>query len=384
MRCLVLIFVLIAKVASAQQAPQVDNVMDRVSDRLPDIRAGLANLETAPETGDFWTTGQDDIQADLDQILDEIIAIIVGEDFVATRGQLFELDDQIADAELQLEEMRIARITASPSPQELSLIDRALWRSVTPDSQEDYDLRIASTSEQIETLTVARNRIIGEFRRRLSEQYEIDLSVEQARAILYQINGSSIAEAAISVSVLGQIEQRLAEIRTSTSNDEILRRYYGLAAALRLVAVRLHERHLIQYEQDWLPALESLDADQQQLIANTQIATDAEQDADRRRAYENNLTIQQAVADVIVDYRNILLERKEIVIVRLEDARGDAALAVNTLRTLENAALLFDQFSWHEDEFRSLLSIPSADLIPLDDAEVSENYLDLSRQMLGS
>src|SRR5690606_21258117 len=138
----------------------------------------------------------------------------------------------------------------------LGPVDWALRRNFASGSRQAIDADIAEKDRRKQVLGTESSALIGDFRRQLLELYAVPLTDVQARSLLYQINGSSIVEASITYAVLQQIQARLAEIRATTNNEEIHRRYYGLAAALSLVAVRLHERHLAQYTEDWLPRID--------------------------------------------------------------------------------------------------------------------------------
>lgn len=369
--------------AQSPAAPHTNAVVSRLSDELPNIRNYILEMETSPTEGRFQRT-QQDVQDDLDELLDEIIDLIVGTDYDVNRERLFKAEEEINTLELEIDELRIQRIDASPSPAELSLVDRAMQRTYAPGSIEDIDATITTKQARLAELRGQANTILREFRQIMAESYGLDLDNDQARALLFQINGSSISEVVIVYSVFQQIEARLAEIRATTSNDEILRRYYGLAATLRLVTVRLHEAHAIQYSQNWIPAIIELRQEQAALMTETELALDVETNEARIGGYENNLMIQQEVDAVMADYEELLLERQTNVQERLDEAQRDAAFAINSLKTLENAAILFEQFSRSDSEFQALTQIQNSELIPLDDEEVRENYLDISRQMMGS
>lgn len=383
-----ILFTITISVASAEaaNAPQVDEVIERLSKRLPSIRNNLSELETNRREKSVLRRDLRNIQRDLDKTLDEIIELMVGKDYAKNRKRLFEASDRIAEIEVAIDELRILHLGApvSPPPDELGWVDWTLRRDFPPGSKEAIAAEIEDKTEELRLLKGDELRIVNGFLDRMRVNYDLELTEDQARAVLYQINGSSIVEAAITFSVFQLIETRFAEIREATANDAILRRYYGLAAALRLINVRLHDRHLAQYADDWLPAIESLAADHRKLISETENALAVESNAKRIDAYRNNLKIQTNVSTVIDDYHSLLLERKNFVHTKMQDAEGDAQLAINTLKTLENAAILFDQFSWSDEQFQGLMDIKNAKLIPLSDADISNNYLDLSRQMTGS
>ena len=84
---------------------------------------------------------------------------------------------------------------------------------------------------------------------------------------------------------------------------------------------------------------------------------------------------------MMMDYSTLLSQRKAVIEKRLIESQKDARLAINTLKTLENAAILSEQFRISDEEFRSMVQIENADLIPLDDEEIFQRYVDISKQM---
>ena len=93
---------------------------------------------------------------------------------------------------------------------------------------------------------------------------------------------------------------------------------------------------------------------------------------------------RELVAEVIDAYRAMLLEREALTRDGLEVARADAAVALNTLKTLEAAVSLQSQMLWSSSEFESLMEISPPELIPLDDEEMFHRFLDVSRELATS
>ena len=68
----------------------------------------------------------------------------------------------------------------------------------------------------------------------------------------------------------------------------------------------------------------------------------------------------------------------------LKVAQADADVALNTLKTLEAAVSLQSQMLWSSSEFESLMEISPPELIPLDDEEMFQRFLDVSRELATS
>ena len=382
-----IIFMLLPSAAITQTDRDMFNPSPIISQALKDldsIRTLLAEVQNLDENPGRFRRSRSHAQRDLDNMLDSLVVLIVGESYAKARKDILHSEALIIDLEKKVDELNIERLTAPASEEKKSKIDSILMREFSPGSREDIDVRISKITEQIEKLRENRFKIEGEFRDFLLKNYGIMLTTDQVRAVLYQINGSSIVEAAITYSVLQSIETRLGEIRSSIANQETLRRYYGVAAIMRLIKVRLHERHLHDYSDAWIPALQSFEKENNVLILETQNLITKTRQPEALNMLRNNLIIQNRVSEVVDEYRKILMAREAIVKERLIYAISEAEVAINTLRTLDNALIIFEQFSDNEVEFQALMEVDSNQLIPLDQEEMIEDFLSISRALAGS
>ncbi len=355
-------------------------VLENLSDNLAEMRELLDEKENAAEST-LFTRGKEDVQEDLNDYLDEALEFLVSEAYPNARERIIGLDAEMLILQARLNEMQVELIDAQPSSEVEGLVDKVLLREFASGSSEWLTREIGATQENIQENKDLQTRIVKEFSSTLSEQYGIDINREEARSLLYQVNGSSIVESLVFFKTLKIIENRIGEIRSTSPGDAVMRKYYGLAAILRLVAARLHAVHLEQYDSKWLPSVEALYQEHRELIEETEFALDGATNSQRRLIYENNLKIQEDIAEVIDDYRDMLQKRRDLTRERLREVELDAAVAINTLKTLESAAILFEQFISNSAEFEALSKVRTDDLIPLDDSEIFEHYLDISRKL---
>lgn len=353
-------------------------------DDLDNIRDLVEKLNLAPEDGGVFKNGKSDFQDDINDYLDQIIRSILGDIYPNFRDELLQVDQKIDELEVQRDELELEKVNAPTSDEIIGSIDKLMQREFAKGSKESIAADIESQNAKISSLKANRQAIVHDFKNILRNEFGIDLPTRQVESLLYQVNGSSIIETSMIYRVLQTINDRLAKVRSETSNDEILRRYYGVAAVMRLMTVRMHQQHLQQYTEIWIPAIDELSRDNDDLIGKTQDFLENSDSQSRRLGYESNLNVQLKVEEAISDYRQLLIDRKVTTEKRLTDAVSDANLAINTLETLDQAALLFDQFSNQAEEYNSLISIENDTLIPLDDEEMQQNYLDISRQLAAS
>ena len=333
-------------------APLISEVLED----LDEIKLLVDELHSTDPNSRWFSRSRVDIQEDLDVYLDALISHIVDIDYGEAREKLLSADVRISEINRLMDDIRIELINARPSAEIITRVDSLLMRDLAPGSREALEARLADLEQEVSTLQREMRATEQDFARLLSSQYDIDLSIEQVRSVLYQINGRSIVEASVAFSVLQSVEARLGEIRVAATSQETLRRYYGVAAIMRLISVRIHELHLQDYRQTWLPSLDRFETQNMELIIETQdLIEEATSEAAINRL-NANLRIQEQIERVIEDYRRILVRRQRIEEQRFEAASEDATLAVNTLRTLSQAAILFDQFSWPQDESNALMS----------------------------
>ena len=379
---LVLAALMVAAAPVWAEGRDVAPVIQGIEDDLDTIRGIIADMDEAPATSMPLLSDKADYREDLNRQLDRVLGLVLGDLYDESREALFALDEERERIDAGIAELRIDRITAPRSADVVGLIDQTLNR-FAPGSIEAIDAEIALIEAQREELERRRASLLRGFADRLLAEHGVEITREEAEAALYQVNGVTIVESAMAFEVVRRIEERLREIQGVTEDDSVLRRYYAVAAVTRLLVERLYERHLREYEEEWLPKLAEIEARNDALIAETEGAI-AGADEARRPIYEGNLRVQQQVAEVVDAYRAMLLEREELTRAGLKVAQADADVALNTLKTLEAAVSLQSQMLWSSSEFESLMEISPPELIPLDDEEMFQRFLDVSRELATS
>lgn len=300
-----------------------------------------------------------------------------------SRKRLLEFDKAIAKGQEERSELFISRDMATPGG-EPSLFDRALQRSAPKGSKENFEIRIEKLEKEIEGIQEKREALIESFRQQLFDDYGVELATKQVEAALYQLNGTAIVEAAVVGKLLLEVEKRLRDVLSKEIDQAVARKYYGIAAINRLIIARMHEKHLHSYENDWLPKLDSFDENNKQETAIIKETLRKKMSDANKNVMQSNLKWREEIADVIKSYRMILSSRQKTTEKSHEQAREDAEVALQTLKTLETASQIGVLYGESSAEFDALMQVKAPDLMPLDDDKLLEHFLVMSREMHGS
>lgn len=352
---------------------------------FPSIRTTIEDIDSAPETSSpLWpfTRNRDSYAADLNEYLDDAISLLLPKDLINFRTEFTRIDsdlDLLREAKSNFEANRaLGRApkadTSGLETKIRSVLGSRLSELVFGDDLVDLDT-------QIRELKAQRSKLVHTFRDSLENEFGTILDLKQCEALLYQANGNDLLGAIAVARRLTEIEGRIRTVLLNSNTDittKVRVKYYGLALIVRLTVERLTERHLRNYDEKYLPALAELEEDNIRIRReNIRLLSELE---DRRHVEHNIRTLDKARA-AIDKYRAVLKRKRKAVNRMLKDAARDAKVARSTLRTLEHAISVGDIASRALAEFHSLSQVSAADLLPLDDEKLYEDYLDISRSL---
>ncbi len=373
--------------------PRASDLLRHLRDELPAIRDTLRDRDAAPDRS--WFGGKGSFQDDIDGYLDEALDLVLPRTYRAARDRLTGIDrliveKQKAQAALKLDMTLAPEAAAAPPAEEAGPLD-GIGRLFTgeekgPATREDLAQEIAALEAEIAALRAERQQVIDGFRRTLAESYQLQLDGRQAEALLYQVNGGDLVDAVAVASILTDLEGQLRGILADASATvpEVREQYLGVAVLTRMIIARLQAQHLQHYDDRYLPALDELKAENRRIRQESEKVLAEAGTPDHRAAVEANIRILDQVEGAIDLYRNVLVERRDKTAIALRAAEQDARVAMNTLNTF-SVAMNFDAVvTGSIREFAALSELTAPDLLPLDDSQMYQQFLDISRQLPGS
>jgi len=384
----VLVLITVPTVVIAQRDTAASDLIEHLLDNFDNFQNDLAELKDAEKEEDsLWKTltwsDAKTYEENLNKLLDDALDLIATDLHERWIEEIDRIERDLIKARDLREELIDARGNAS-SGQELRLQDKILGREHVPGSLEDIRARLAEVESDIDTNDERRARAVSDFANELRSDYGIELNDNEAAAVLFGVNGELIVESAVVLNVMVEIEHQLQAKYDSDISQETARNYYGIAAVTRMIHFRMLTRHVEDYESKWFRGLDQINEEATELLLEARRQLDnPELQNSNRLIYENNKRTNERIIDIIEVYR-VWLEKWR------DRARDDQKLAEesynaakHTLFTLgllnELQGLSFDFYG----DFQALDSIDMPELIPLDDKELFEDFLDISRQLAG-
>ncbi len=348
---------------------------------VSDIRRLLAAIDKADPGAGWVTNGKDDYQAKLNGELGDLLDVFTGTAYQDARGQLVQADAAMVQGQDRLDRLKNDLRLAPAGNGHLTLADRAMLRDAASGSENAIKAEIAAVTATVAKAKQARLGIIADFTKLMNDRFGAALTEDQATALLYQVNGASIVQSRIVFETIAALEQFLRDGLDATSSPVALQQYYGVAAASRLILVRMYQIHLDQYDSRWLPRLAEMQAENEALMQSTQLSmTEAKTDLQRSQL-QNNLALQKTTGAAIDVYETTLQSRRAATSRGLEMAQSEAVVSVNTLRTLEGVFTLSAEMLSNTSEYKALLDLGAPDLLPLDGEALDQTYIALNEKL---
>lgn len=367
-----------------RQRMLVPENLAEIEDSLDDIRNLLNEIDKADANGGLFTKGKADYQAKLDNELDGLLDALTGAQYGQSKQKLSEIDSEISVAEANIDRLKSDLRLAPVGDGEASLTDRLMMRKVATGSENALKAEIQVSEDSLEKSRQNRTVIIDNFIVAMDRKFNFRLTTDQAIALLYQVNGQSIVQSKIIFEILTTLEQYLAEGLDSQSSPAAIQRYYSVSAVARLMLVRMYEQHLQEYDERWLPRLKEIEAENDRLMATTSLSAKQASTSSQKEQFKNNLRIQSRTKEAIQVYHDRLESRRENSLRGLKLARGEADVAINTLKTLDGVFALSSEMLSNDSEYEALMSLNTPDVLPLDGEILDENYILLSEKLNGS
>jgi len=310
--------------------------------------------------GDKKTKG--DLEQDVNKLLDEALLILGSSELVKTFHEIRGYQTKIVESNQKISDLKTRRILA----------DKRGVRKC--DSEiEDHQDRIERVQEEINHL-----------KKKLSRQFHemgITLNDDQLDMLITGVTGDDDAKMFAVFHTVKHFIVQLKQLTADTGeNIEVARKYYGVHTVLLKVLLRLQDIYVERIQNDYMPKLDKIVEDTEELLSQTNRLLKDSDDA-HAQVYKANTEAQQLTLRAAALYSKYLKQNEKRVLKAKEKVYKEYQAALNTYETVTNAHILISLIRKADSFYKSLSRLQVPDLVVFSNTEMKKEFEKLTIKM---
>ena len=213
-----------------------------------------------------------------------------------------------------------------------------------------------------------------EFSRKRLGAYGVELNPQQAEVLLSRVDAGDIMQMTTVFSIISNMTRQFASAKLqSGENLDVTKKYYGMYIALLELQMFIQDDYLNRLNSDYLPGVQSIADDAQELFEETRKKANRSED-EHRTLYEKNIESQQFTLEVTRIYKDALTDDAEKVQKARELLRKHHDVAENTLKTVQVSADLSALMTQNESLYRDVMELQMPDLVPFENLQMQREF----------
>jgi hypothetical protein len=350
-----------------EKSRQTDDFVDLWENLTPKLERVLdleENHDNLPEHT-FWGTDQSSNRRDINNLLDEAIALLALPGEGDYRARIRDLEQSIREQQDQIAGYRQQRISA---PRE------ALWRSTVA----DYDALIETSQRRIGQLRERIQTIRQEFAEDL-RGVGLTISDDQLDFLLSTVIGDDMVAMSLAFDNVKAMTLQLEQLLVDSGEDLLTaRRYYGMYTVLLSALEQMHG-DLLSTIEHYLKQLDSIVEKTRTLAVQSKALK--KQSERHQRTLSANLEAQQLTLRTAKLYRSYLLEQAHDVSTSRQRLAHDLAVAQNTYETVKVSGELIAMVRSGKQLLELLFSRDTPTLFTFQNLEMKREFEKLTLQL---
>jgi len=340
------------------------------SDVTPKLEKVLRLEEEQESLPDSAWIGRDkqDNKGDINDLLDEAVAILSISNSDQTRQRIRVLEKEIREMKHSISQYRQEKISAPV---------RSSWLKTV----EDYDAKIKQLNKQIQGNYEEIAKLKNQFAQELSDK-GLFISQEQLEVLLSSVVGDDIIQSSIVYDNVKQISQQLMTLTIESGEDvEISQRYYGMYTVLLKTLLHMQQTFINNIDGKYLPKIDKIVADVQDTNATTRNLLRGERDKNRRQHLVANLEAQNLTLQTAALYKRHLIGQRGKMVRAMEKTGSDLQIAQNTYKTVRLSGELVNLLRTSQKSFELLLNIQVPDLLVFENKQMKQEFAILTQRL---
>ncbi len=346
-----------------------EEIWNRVRGKLVKGSKLYSEKENAPESTLIFGEDKEDIQEDIDNLLNDIIALLLNDDLLAYQEEIEDLNKKISKDELKLAEYKEERVGAP-------------IKSMVHTTKEGYDKKIKNTQDEINILQNKIHMIEQHLKDRFAKLGVI-LNVDQIEVLLSRADGNDIIEVSLVIDVLKQITEQILGLMKESGEDLLqAKRYYGMHLVSLALVVHLQQLYIDRVNKIYLPKIDAIITKAEDIMRRTEQLIDRERDRNRIAIYSSNLEAQRFTQKVATLYREELTTSRDRMGEAQAQTEKNLQVAENTFATVSLSSGLYNLIAQSQMMFDKISRIQIPQIVPFENTQIEQKYKELTKQIL--
>lgn len=332
------------------------------------------------EESTFIGRDQEDAEADLDELVEDAMALFESEAINDLRTQYRELEERIENQKQNLSEYRSERVLAIEDGRSLrtKLMPGDALKSYVAVTKADYDMLIEASENNIKAYEEDKARTMTQMSQALNA-IGVDLDSDQLEAMMSSVVGDDIVTMSVVFSAIKDMTTQLAELTQSSGEDLAhAKKYYGMVVVLHRIMAHMQASFIADVDETYLPKLTQYRNDAQ---SNIEESRDLISAGGNEATLENNIESNKLTIRVIELYADMIEGQRDKVAAAHEVTVREMKVADNTYRTVSLSSSVVSMIREGANTFDQLISLQMPDIREFQNEEVREEFRNLTERL---
>ncbi len=342
-------------------------VWNKVTPTLNKVLLLEKEQETLPESTWFGRDQQEN-QSEINNLLDEAVTILSISHTAHTRERIHALEQEIREMKQNISQYRQDQVSAPI---------RSTWKMTVA----DYEEKIQQLTKLINQSHTIIAQLKTQFAQELSDK-GFSITQEQLDVLLSSVVGDDIIQSSIVYDNVKQISQQLMDLTVKSGEDiETSQRYYGMYTVLLKTLRYMQHTFINNIDEKYLPKIDQITANVQDLTATTQNFLRGNLDGNRRQHLLANLEAQNLTFKTAMLYKQHLIKQRRKIIIARDKTASDLQIAQNTYKTVRVSGELINLLRTSQKFFDALLNIQVPELLVFENLQMKQEFAILTQKL---
>jgi gas vesicle protein len=342
-------------------------VWNKVTPTLNKVLLLEKEQETLPDSA-WFGRDQQETQSEINQLLDEAVAILSISHTAKTREHIHMLEQKIRDMKQQISQYRQEQVSAPI---------RSTWKMTVA----DYEEKIQQLTDLIKQSQTTITQLKIQFVQELSDK-GLFLTQEQLDVLLSSVVGDDIIQSSIVYDNVKQISQQLMDLTVKSGEDiETSQRYYGMYTVLIKTLQYMQQTFINNIDEKYLPKINEITVNIEDLKTTTQNFLRSNLDENRSKHLLANLEAQNLTFKTAMLYKQHLIKQRRKIVIAIDKTEHDLQIAQNTYKTVRVSGELINLLHTSQKSFETLLKIQVPELLVFENKQMKQEFAILTQKL---